>query len=229
MTFSNLNSHCEYSWLCFTSINLSVTWFKYHCISWYFNFNQLTDSELNYKYCLVLFIFNYLLSFFLHFAGMDKMRERGAPLPGNNKENWGHHHVDVIWIWRGVLISRLYSQGRNHFIYTCQFVSNSLDTLLRISHNGQCTISGLARGALGKGEQIPVPLPQYSNNKKYYVNESKVLDIDPPPTKVHYWVPTPYHPNKIRKTKNKIFKNVYNCTSFTDNFTTTLWTNQPFF
>ena len=27
---------------------------------------------------------------------MDKVRERGAPLPGNDKENWGNHHFDVI-------------------------------------------------------------------------------------------------------------------------------------
>ena len=28
-------------------------------------------------------------------AGMDKVRERGAPLPGNDKENWGNHHIDI--------------------------------------------------------------------------------------------------------------------------------------
>ena len=28
--------------------------------------------------------------------GMDKVREQGAPLPGNDKENWGNHHIDVI-------------------------------------------------------------------------------------------------------------------------------------
>ena len=26
-------------------------------------------------------------------SGVDKVRERGAPLPGNDKENWGNHHV----------------------------------------------------------------------------------------------------------------------------------------
>ena len=29
-------------------------------------------------------------------AGMDKVRERGAPLPGNDKENWGNRH-NGIW------------------------------------------------------------------------------------------------------------------------------------
>ena len=28
---------------------------------------------------------------------MDKMRERGAPLPGNDKENWGNRHTGI---WR---------------------------------------------------------------------------------------------------------------------------------
>ena len=32
---------------------------------------------------------------------MVKVRERGAPLPGNDKENWGNHHIDVTGIWRG--------------------------------------------------------------------------------------------------------------------------------
>ena len=32
---------------------------------------------------------------------MDKVRERGAPLPGNNRKNWGNHHNDVIWRGRG--------------------------------------------------------------------------------------------------------------------------------
>ena len=27
---------------------------------------------------------------------MDKVRERGAPLPGNDKENWGNQHIDVV-------------------------------------------------------------------------------------------------------------------------------------
>ena len=30
-------------------------------------------------------------------AGMDKVRERGAPLPGNDKENWGNPHIGI---WR---------------------------------------------------------------------------------------------------------------------------------
>ena len=34
-------------------------------------------------------------------VGMDKVRGRGAPLPGNDKENWGNHHMDVIGIWKG--------------------------------------------------------------------------------------------------------------------------------
>ena len=29
-------------------------------------------------------------------TGMDKVRERGAPLPGNDKENWGNCHT-LIW------------------------------------------------------------------------------------------------------------------------------------
>ena len=29
--------------------------------------------------------------------GMDKVRERGAPLPGNDKENWGNRHTGI---WR---------------------------------------------------------------------------------------------------------------------------------
>ena len=28
---------------------------------------------------------------------MDKVREWGAPLPGNDKENWGNHHTRI---WR---------------------------------------------------------------------------------------------------------------------------------
>ena len=32
---------------------------------------------------------------------MDKVRERGPPLPGNDRENWGNHHIDVTEIWRG--------------------------------------------------------------------------------------------------------------------------------
>ena len=28
---------------------------------------------------------------------MDKVRERGAPLPGNDKENWGNFHTGI---WR---------------------------------------------------------------------------------------------------------------------------------
>ena len=27
---------------------------------------------------------------------MDKVREQGALLPGNDKENWGNHHIDVL-------------------------------------------------------------------------------------------------------------------------------------
>ena len=32
-----------------------------------------------------------------HRSGMDKVRERGAPLPGNDKENWGNRHTGI---WR---------------------------------------------------------------------------------------------------------------------------------
>ena len=35
-------------------------------------------------------------------TGMDKVREQEAPLPGNGRENWGNHHIDVTEIWRGV-------------------------------------------------------------------------------------------------------------------------------
>ena len=31
----------------------------------------------------------------LYMSGMDKVRERGAPLPGNDKENWGNHHTGI--------------------------------------------------------------------------------------------------------------------------------------
>ena len=37
-----------------------------------------------------------IVSTFVTGAGMDKVRERGATLPGNDKENWGNHHIDVI-------------------------------------------------------------------------------------------------------------------------------------
>ena len=32
---------------------------------------------------------------------MDKIRERGAPLPGNDNENWGNHDIDVLGKRRG--------------------------------------------------------------------------------------------------------------------------------
>ena len=57
-----------------------------------------------------------------NFAGVDKVGEQGAPLPGNDKENWGNHNIDVIGVWRGVLISKPCSWGRNHFIHPWNLV-----------------------------------------------------------------------------------------------------------
>ena len=34
---------------------------------------------------------------FVWTPGMDKVRERGAPLPGNDEENWGNRHTGI---WR---------------------------------------------------------------------------------------------------------------------------------
>ena len=39
---------------------------------------------------------------------MDKVQEQGAPLPGNEKENW-NHHIDVIEIWREVFILKTFA------------------------------------------------------------------------------------------------------------------------
>ena len=62
-------------------------------------------------------------SFFFFAMGMcrhwDKVREQGAPLLGNDKENWENHHIDVVAICRGVFIVRPCSWGRNHFIHPC--------------------------------------------------------------------------------------------------------------
>ena len=34
-------------------------------------------------------------------TGVDKLQEWGAPLPGNDMENLGNHHIGVNWIFRG--------------------------------------------------------------------------------------------------------------------------------
>ena len=32
-------------------------------------------------------------------SGVDKVREQGAPLPGNDKENWGNDHIGATEIY----------------------------------------------------------------------------------------------------------------------------------
>ena len=51
-------------------------------------------------------------------TGMDKVREWGAPLPQNEKENWGNQRINVIGIWRGVFKFKTCYWGRNHFIHS---------------------------------------------------------------------------------------------------------------
>ena len=34
-------------------------------------------------------------------AGLNKVQEYEVPLSGNDKENWGNHHVGAIEVWKG--------------------------------------------------------------------------------------------------------------------------------
>ena len=51
--------------------------------------------------------------------GVDLVQERGAPLPGNDKENWRNQHIDVTNVmgYEDEFILKPCSWGRNHFIH----------------------------------------------------------------------------------------------------------------
>ena len=57
----------------------------------------------------------------MFFTGMDKVREGGAPLPGNDKENWGNHHIDVTGVWKGVFILK-FAAEEEIILYTPGFL-----------------------------------------------------------------------------------------------------------
>ena len=50
-------------------------------------------------------------------TGTDKVRERGAPSPGNDKENWGNHHIDVFRYEEELSFENLAPEEKNRFIH----------------------------------------------------------------------------------------------------------------
>ena len=67
-------------------------------------------------------VYSFLLTYQ---TGMDKVQEQRAQLLVNDMENWGNHHIDVLWICRGVFILKLCSWRRNHFIHPSTKVKRS--------------------------------------------------------------------------------------------------------
>ena len=66
----------------------------------------------------------------LWWSGVDKVREWGELLLGNDRKNWRNHDISVNGIWREIFSLKLCSWGRKHFVHSWSWLYSAAMVLL---------------------------------------------------------------------------------------------------